>query len=57
MQKVNILGLELNDHTKRESVDMARQFLDNGILDVVLYADHAILTKAGNGRRVRRRQV
>ena len=54
MQKVNILGLELNDHTKRESVDMARQFLDNGILDVVLYADHAILTKAGKDETLRK---
>ncbi len=48
MQKVNILGLELNDHTKKESIEMAQWFLNNGTLDVVLYVDHDVLTEAGS---------
>ena len=48
MQKVNILGLELNDHTKKESVEMAQWFLNNGTLDIVLYVDHDVLTEAGS---------
>jgi UDP-N-acetyl-D-mannosaminuronic acid transferase (WecB/TagA/CpsF family) len=54
MQKVNILGLELNDHTKRESIDIARTFIDNGILDVIQYVDHDVLTKAGNDDELRK---
>lgn len=48
MQKVNILGLELNDHTNKESAEMAQWFLNNGTLDVILYVDNTVLTQAGN---------
>lgn len=54
MQKVNILGLELNDHNERESVDMAKWFLNNGTLDVVLYIDHNTLNEAGADEKLRR---
>ena len=54
MQKVNILGLELNDHTKRETLEMEQWFLYNGTLDIILYIDHSVLTEAGKDEELSR---
>lgn len=46
MQKINMLGISLTDHTCRESLAETEVFLHNGAMNTILYVSVEMLTNA-----------
>lgn len=46
MQKINLLGMTLEDYSLRESVDILEKFLHNGALNTILYISAKMLVGA-----------